>query len=94
MKRLYYVGDEPDFTDDRLAGVVLNYGNAVDVHDETVAKKLLAQPHFAEQIVAARPVVRDTKKVPKPKAKPKPVPEPEVGPEPEQEDLEVDDDDT
>lgn len=56
MKRLYYVGTGIDFTDSRLPGVVLNYGNAVDVHDDELADKLLSLSHFADKIVSPRPV--------------------------------------
>lgn len=56
MKRLYYVGDQPGYTDLRLPGALLDYGNAVDVHDDELAGELLDLPHFSESIVAPRPV--------------------------------------
>lgn len=54
--RLYYVGKDPDHTDPRLPGLLLNYGNAVDVYPDDLAEDLLALSHWSSGIVAARPV--------------------------------------
>ena len=54
--RLYYVGKDPDHTDLRLPGLLLNYGNAVDVCPDALAEELLALSHWSSRIVAARPV--------------------------------------
>jgi len=58
--RIYYIGGEDGHTDRRLAGVVLNYGDAVDVHDDKLVRKLLKLRHFAEEIGPAQ-VVEDTR---------------------------------
>lgn len=90
MMRLYYVGDEHDYTDIRLPGVLLSYGNAVDVHNDELAAELLALPQFSDRIVAARPVFRAEIL-----EEEEPEPESDDLPEPieEAEDLEVDNDD-
>lgn len=83
MKRLYYVGTEIDYVDIRLPGMVLNFGNAVDVHSDVLADELLALPQFNITIVSPRAVFRAE------------VVEEEPEPEPdEKDDLEVDHDDT
>jgi hypothetical protein len=57
--RIYYIGGEDGHTDLRLPGVVLNYSDAVDVHDEGLARKLLKLRHFSRHVGPAV-VVEDT----------------------------------
>lgn len=87
MKRLYYVGNEHDYVDVRIAGMVMSFGMAIDVHNDDLAAELLALPQFSDRIVAARPVFRAEilEEEPEPVAdEPEPV---------ETEDLEVDNND-
>jgi len=90
MKRLYYVGTGIDFTDGRLPGMVLNYGNAVDVHDDELVEKLLVLSHFSDKIVSPRHVEVEAVQEDEPEEEWLDVVE-EV---PDDSDLEVDDDHT
>lgn len=57
--RIYYIGGEDRHQDRRLPGIVLNFGDAVDVHGGDLAEELLALRHFALQPGPAQ-VVEDT----------------------------------
>lgn len=58
--RIYYVGGDNDHVDERLPGLILNYGNAVDVGGPDLAEELLKLRHFSKTIIPAQ-VVEDTK---------------------------------
>lgn len=57
--RIFYIGGEDRYSDQRLAGVVLNYGTPVDVHDDDLATELLQLRHFSLTMGPAQ-VVEDT----------------------------------
>lgn len=88
MKRLYYVGNEHDYVDVRIAGMVMSFGMAIDVHNDDLAAELLALPQFSERIVAARPVFRA--EILEEEPEPESVAD---EPEPGEKDLEVDNND-
>lgn len=51
--RIHYIGDLDDHTDERLAGIVMSHGHAMDVHNDELVEELLALPWFSDKIAPA-----------------------------------------